>query len=62
MIPSLYTKMYNGHISEIAGRVSTMKKYVLNSIQPLAFAMDISSCAFLIRKISKLHNKLIGQF
>ena len=42
-LPSLYTKMYNGDFSEIAGRVSIMKKYVLNGIQAMPFAMDMSS-------------------
>ncbi len=42
-IPSLYTKMYNGDFSQIANRVLIMKKYVLNGIQSMPFAMDMSS-------------------
>ena len=42
-IPKLYSKMYNGDFDEIASWVLIMKKYVLNGIQPMAFAMDMKS-------------------
>ena len=42
-LPALYAKMYKGDFTEIASRVSIMKKFVLNGIQAMPFAMDMSS-------------------
>jgi pimeloyl-ACP methyl ester carboxylesterase len=42
-LPALYMKMYNGDFSEIAGQISIVKNFAPNSLQPLQFAMDMSS-------------------
>ena len=42
-IPSLYSNMYKGDFTEIGGRVAILKKYVLNRIYPMPFAMDMRS-------------------
>jgi pimeloyl-ACP methyl ester carboxylesterase len=42
-LPKIYTQMYQGNFSEIASDVMVMKKYVLNQVRPMAFAMDMQS-------------------
>lgn len=42
-LPRIYTQMYQGNFSEIASDVMVIKKYVLNRIRPMAFAMDMQS-------------------
>ncbi len=52
-LPKLYTKMSQGDFSEIAPWVAILKKYVLNSISAMPFAMDMGS------GISPERNKLV---
>ncbi|MEM8897781.1 MAG: alpha/beta fold hydrolase [Bacteroidota bacterium] len=42
-LPKLYTQMYNGDFSGIAADVMVMKRYVLNSVRAMPFAMDMQS-------------------
>lgn len=62
-IPSLYLKMYEGNFTEIVGRVIIMKKYVLNGIQPMPFAMDMKSGISEKRKSqveNQIQNSILG--
>ncbi|WP_177218311.1 alpha/beta fold hydrolase [Robiginitalea myxolifaciens] len=42
-LPQLYSEMYAGDFSAIAANVMVIKRYVLNSIRPMPFAMDMQS-------------------
>ncbi|MGB5171538.1 MAG: alpha/beta fold hydrolase [Eudoraea sp.] len=42
-LPKIYEDMYNGDFSAIASDVMVMKRYVLNGVRPMAFAMDMQS-------------------
>jgi len=42
-IAKVYTQMYEGDFSTIARDVMVIKRYVLNSIRPMSFAMDMQS-------------------
>ncbi len=42
-LPKVYDQMYQGDFSAIAPQVMVMKRYVLNGIRPMSFAMDMQS-------------------
>ena len=42
-IPKLYAQMYEGDFSAIASNVMIMKRYVLNRLSAMPFAMDMQS-------------------
>ena len=42
-LPKIYAQMYDGDFSVIASDVMVMKRYVLNGVRPMAFAMDMQS-------------------
>lgn len=54
-LPKIYNQMYSGDFSGIASDVMIMKRYILNRISPMAFAMDMQS------GISNERRKLIDQ-
>jgi pimeloyl-ACP methyl ester carboxylesterase len=42
-LPKVYAQMYDGDFSVIAQDVMVMKRYVLNGVRPMSFAMDMQS-------------------
>ncbi|MFP2996038.1 alpha/beta fold hydrolase [Spongiivirga sp. MCCC 1A20706] len=54
-LPKVYSEMFNGDFSGIAADVMVMKRYVLNGLRPMAFAMDMQS------GISEERQKKVGE-
>ncbi|GAB5565192.1 MAG: hypothetical protein Wins2KO_22550 [Winogradskyella sp.] len=62
-LPKLYSQMYDGDFTAIAVNVMITKRYVLNSLRPMPFAMDMQSGISHSRskRIKKqINNSLLG--